>query len=775
MFFLMFKRGRKLALPTFEIEGLFLLLWGIFLYMSGLLGELEINALIKNPIFWFLPFLLGAFGYLLELLLIDDLLKRHEIFSGKLIRRFLWRLIFAFVVLLIISIASELGYIFQSLRVIRNLREIFLFVSSGLVCYLLAFVIGLPSLVHGMLKLPSGKEFYATVRLRFLYLNAALVSGGMVFLILLTFLFSKRSLEPEIERNLLNNVKSISSLADGIFQDFSRDPAFISLKRSQKEGKVISVLKERLNKSSSGKYTKPFVISSRGKILYLYGYSGDHGDVVDPVTGKTLTERVYTSQSGIFEFFWPQGGKGKRVVIRVSSYPKLSWILGVMVPWEFIMEPVLNFSERMFFLAGIFVISIIGVTFFTIKGPLSTLDAVMEKLRQEPMTTSSDIDEITKSLDDLLYKLKFQEKAVTEYAKRLSFLYREAMTLVNITKKDHFLEAFLLSGIRAFEGTYAFLLPNDPDEFNKKMVDVLFCEPIGSPKVIRIYPEESDFWRLLLKEDSPALFGHEVPLSVSQDLKISAPWKALSVPVTFTGEKEWVLLIVKEKEDFLKEDTLLLATLGSIASMVYERLSYEANLEVKVEERTEKLINLQKELEKANILLREQAIRDPLTGVFNRRYMNEIFESVPKAYEQSALVLLDLDGFKGVNDTYGHRVGDFTLKAAVRTIQNNLRVEDYVFRYGGDEFIIYLPGITEDGAYKVAERLRKALFFGKYLYRAKERQIELHISASFGVVVLSSSNADSLKKAIAVADRAMYRAKKAGKNRVEIVKLEGDC
>jgi len=158
------------------------------------------------------------------------------------------------------------------------------------------------------------------------------------------------------------------------------------------------------------------------------------------------------------------------------------------------------------------------------------------------------------------------------------------------------------------------------------------------------------------------------------------------------------------------------------------------------------------------------AATDPLTGIVNHGYFMERLEielQRSQRYGRSlALLFLDLDHFKLVNDTYGHHIGDEVLKAFARTLQNGVRECDLVGRYGGEEFIVLLPETELDQARNLALRLRQAL-----------TTMELP-DASMSPVTMSCGiaaypgNADTMEALLAEADRAMYRAKEAGRDRV---------
>jgi diguanylate cyclase (GGDEF)-like protein len=165
-------------------------------------------------------------------------------------------------------------------------------------------------------------------------------------------------------------------------------------------------------------------------------------------------------------------------------------------------------------------------------------------------------------------------------------------------------------------------------------------------------------------------------------------------------------------------------------------------------------------------LVERQALVDALTGLANRRACEEALHTeVSRAnrFETGlAVVLADLDGFKTVNDVYGHAAGDEALKALADILRRTARESDLAARWGGEEFVLLLPGTDEEGAVHLAERLRLALA-GQELDDGDGRSFR--VTASFGIAqYVPGSAPDDL---FAAADRALYRAKRGGKNRVE--------
>jgi diguanylate cyclase (GGDEF)-like protein len=161
----------------------------------------------------------------------------------------------------------------------------------------------------------------------------------------------------------------------------------------------------------------------------------------------------------------------------------------------------------------------------------------------------------------------------------------------------------------------------------------------------------------------------------------------------------------------------------------------------------------------------ESALRDPLTGLLNRRYFDEAIETAYAAARRSAsplsLIVLDLDHFSAVNNEHGHSVGDAVLRRVARSIKNAVRDGDVVVRYGGEEFVVITPGTDDEGAVEIAERIRDAVSrSGRELVDG--RHVPLTTSAGVACLV-DESDGHGLFRA---ADSALLVAKRAGRNRV---------
>lgn len=164
--------------------------------------------------------------------------------------------------------------------------------------------------------------------------------------------------------------------------------------------------------------------------------------------------------------------------------------------------------------------------------------------------------------------------------------------------------------------------------------------------------------------------------------------------------------------------------------------------------------------------LREQALLDPLTGVGNRRYTAQILElKVAEARQRKthvAVVFLDIDHFKLVNDRYGHQVGDVVLKMVARTLAHAMRANDFLGRWGGEEFVAVLPDVQFPALQQTAERLRALV--EKSSRDVSKQKLAVTVSAG-AALSKAGDDADSL---LARADEALYASKRAGRNRVTI-------
>jgi diguanylate cyclase (GGDEF)-like protein len=163
-----------------------------------------------------------------------------------------------------------------------------------------------------------------------------------------------------------------------------------------------------------------------------------------------------------------------------------------------------------------------------------------------------------------------------------------------------------------------------------------------------------------------------------------------------------------------------------------------------------------------------QAVTDELTGLSNRRRFQETMaaevERSKRFGQELGLVMLDIDDFKAVNDTYGHQQGDLVLKEVAKILRASSREIDEPARYGGEELVVVLPGTDLVGAHNLAERVREGIEALRLPIIGDDDHEPLRVTASFGAAALPVS-ADDVRSLVAAADEALYQAKRAGKNR----------
>ncbi len=191
-------------------------------------------------------------------------------------------------------------------------------------------------------------------------------------------------------------------------------------------------------------------------------------------------------------------------------------------------------------------------------------------------------------------------------------------------------------------------------------------------------------------------------------------------------------------------------------------IQQEANtlLEQRVQERTQ-------DLESLNAQLMELSATDALTSLKNRGHFDRVFKSaVVRAFrfgQPLSLMILDIDHFKGFNDTYGHLVGDDCLQMVASCIGEYVtRPQDLAARYGGEEFVVLLPDTPEEGAVRVAEKIRRKI--EQTGFRVSDKMV--HLTVSIGICSVCPARADVTKEIFSRADEALYEAKDGGRNRV---------
>jgi two-component system cell cycle response regulator len=192
-----------------------------------------------------------------------------------------------------------------------------------------------------------------------------------------------------------------------------------------------------------------------------------------------------------------------------------------------------------------------------------------------------------------------------------------------------------------------------------------------------------------------------------------------------------------------------------------------------------RIVDLQSELLVTQVALRQQATHDALTNVYNRHSIFEVLDRELARAERENLpvgvALLDIDFFKSVNDTYGHIAGDAVLCEAARRIKSAIRGYDSLGRYGGEEFLIVLPGCDEACTRSQSERIRRSLASEPMpIHEDSHADVSLVLTASFGSTTALPGHRVSAETLLRVADESLYEAKREGRNRVVFRSILGD-
>jgi two-component system cell cycle response regulator len=273
----------------------------------------------------------------------------------------------------------------------------------------------------------------------------------------------------------------------------------------------------------------------------------------------------------------------------------------------------------------------------------------------------------------------------------------------------------------------------------------------------------SEAWQVLQLADAP-------PLAILDWMMPGMDGVEVCRKVRQRGQEPYIYLILLTTKG-LKEN--IIEGLDAGADDYLTKPFHPSELQVRLRAGI-RIITLQAELIKARETLKIQATHDPLTGIWNRRAIldmlsNELVRS-ERAQGVVAVVIADLDHFKRINDAHGHATGDAVLCEATNRMRASLRPYDAIGRYGGEEFLLVLPGCTAQAAVKLAERLRTNIGQEPTVIAGKP----LRVTSSFGIAatdVIPTLDAASLIRA---ADTALYRAKARGRNRIELA-TTADC
>jgi len=266
-------------------------------------------------------------------------------------------------------------------------------------------------------------------------------------------------------------------------------------------------------------------------------------------------------------------------------------------------------------------------------------------------------------------------------------------------------------------------------------------------------------WNILEEENSPRLV-------VADWVMPGLDGPDLCRRLRESGDKSYHYIILLTSRDS-KEDIVGGLNAGADDYITKPFKPEELEVRLRVGKR---ILALQNSLEEALALQRYQAQHDPLTGILNHGEILQVLErEISRADRQRgslAVIMGDLDHFKKVNDTYGHVAGDAVLVEVAERMRRNIRLYDALGRYGGEEFLLVLPGCTADEAYQIANRILKNIQSQPVLFQDNSIPVTISLGLAFNKVGERSEQTDLVQ----AADTALYQAKQNGRNRVEIIK-----
>ncbi len=297
------------------------------------------------------------------------------------------------------------------------------------------------------------------------------------------------------------------------------------------------------------------------------------------------------------------------------------------------------------------------------------------------------------------------------------------------------------------------ILIAEDDAISRRLLDTILRK-WGYDVVVAI--DGSQAWDELQKEDSPQLAILDWMMPGMDGVEVCGKVRER------TGSPYIYILLLSAKSQ--RED--LVKGLESGADD-YITKPFDAN-ELKVRLRAgRRILDLQTQLMDAQEALRDQAARDPLTGIWNRNTIFDIFRrELSRALRENnclSIVMIDIDHFKNLNDNHGHLAGDAVLRQFTRRITNSLRPYDAVGRYGGEEFLVVLPGCELESAMRHAERLRTLMAEAPF----DTSEGRHRVTCSLGAASTSVTDLQDMDSLIRAADAALYRAKRNGRDRVE--------
>jgi diguanylate cyclase (GGDEF)-like protein len=365
------------------------------------------------------------------------------------------------------------------------------------------------------------------------------------------------------------------------------------------------------------------------------------------------------------------------------------------------------------------------------------------------------------------------EEKLRQQNEYLSILHQITLDLLNRHNVDELLQVIVDRSVILLDAPFSELMLEKDGE----LVVQTFTQNQESLKGDRVGRAEAKLSWLAFKTKMPAVLDDYSTYPDHREIYSEHPLHAVAdFPVLIRGKSIGVLAMGRSQAGYVFSETQIKngVLFAQLVALVLDSAQLFSAAEHEISERKQAEDALQKaneqlrvDMEKIEQLkeeLHEQAIHDPLTGLYNRRYLNETLAReitrVERENNSLSVIMSDIDHFKMINDTYGHPVGDKFLVEIASLMKKHARGSDIVCRYGGEEFLLVLPGTTISSAAKRAEEIRQKCTEIIIQHKGKD----LKVTMSFGMATYPDHGKES-EEIIAKADKALYRAKAQGRNR----------
>lgn len=360
-------------------------------------------------------------------------------------------------------------------------------------------------------------------------------------------------------------------------------------------------------------------------------------------------------------------------------------------------------------------------------------------------------------------------------SQRIALLSRNLVSLDNPTERENY-RNLLFHEIESMSNEHLSLLSGSrrpgqaPRQMTAEVRRLYFQEPTAIDRKIRDFLSQA--LSLASVSDADLTVDNPHMRYIRREItgnNLLADLSVLAKQFQIESDRSLEHLRLVETVVMLAQLTLLVLTAlfgfyplaARVQKQIDELNSRNSSLEKKVAERTAVA-----ETREAQLRVSEQlAVLDPLTGVLNRRGLQRVLSggvSSPASVREMAVMIVDMDNFKSVNDHYSHAIGDAVLKSVASALRRCLAESGHICRIGGDEFIILMPGISPDRAWAMAEKVRRTI---EQVQISELGETAPQISASIGMVSLSNTGM-SVDELLRLTHSVLYRSKSGGKNRV---------